>query len=302
MRTGEVHVVDTTLRDGEQAVGIAFSKEEKIYIAKALCHLGIHYIEVGIPAMGGEEKETIKDLVKLELPADMITWNRAKKEDLQASLECGVSYVHISVPASDLHIEHKLRKNRQWVLEKLKECIVYAKEKGCRVSVGAEDASRADQEFLVQLAVLAREEGAERMRYADTLGILDPFKTYDQVQNLLEKSNLDLEIHAHNDFGMATANTLAAVQAGARYISATINGLGERAGNASLEEVDHALKHVFNQNLGIKNDCLNKLCEYVARATNREPPVKKVRTSLGEQKLLNNYKTYGYLGKTYKSP
>ena len=299
---GEVHIVDTTLRDGEQAVGIAFSKEEKIYIAKALCHLGIHYIEAGIPAMGGEEKETIKDLVKLELPADIIAWNRAKKEDLQASLECGVSYVHISVPASDLHIEQKLNKNRQWILEKLAECIVYAKEKGCRVSVGAEDASRADQDFLIQLALLARKEGAERLRYADTVGVLDPFKIYDHVQNLLEKTNLDIEIHAHNDFGMATANALAAVQAGAKYISATINGLGERAGNSSLEEVDHALKHIFNQNLGIKNDCLTKLCEYVARATNRELPVKKIGRPLGDQKLLNNYKDYGYSGKTYRSP
>lgn len=271
---GEVHIVDTTLRDGEQAVGVAFSKKEKIHIAAALCQLGIHYIEAGIPAMGGEEKDTIRDLVRMELPAEIISWNRVVKEDVQASLECGINYVHISAPVSDIHLQYKLRKNRQWILEKLREVVVFAKEKGCRVSVGAEDASRADQDFLTRFAIVAKQEGAERLRYADTLGVLDPFKTYEHINNLLHYTGLDIEIHAHNDFGMATANTLAAVQAGAKYISATVNGLGERAGNTSLEEVYMALKRVLYQDLGLKEFCLAKLSEYVARATNRQLPKK----------------------------
>ena len=270
-----VRVDDTTLRDGEQTAGVVFSNHEKIRIARLLDEVGVHQIEVGIPAMGGDEKATIKQIAGLGLKASILAWNRAVREDLQHSLDCGVTAVAISMSASDIHIEYKLQKSRQWVLDQISSCVDFAKSKSLYVSVNAEDASRADLEFLLRFAAAAREAGADRLRFCDTLGILDPFDTFNVISFLVKRTGIDVEMHMHDDFGMATANTLAGVKAGATHVNTTVNGLGERAGNAALEEVVMALKHIGKVDLGLHTERFRELSEYVASASARTIPAWK---------------------------
>ncbi|MDP2727702.1 MAG: homocitrate synthase family protein, partial [Dehalococcoidia bacterium] len=205
----------------------------------------------------------------------ILAWNRAVVSDIRASLDCGVQAVAISISASDIHIQTKLQADRQWVLDSIKRSLDYAKKHHLYVSVNAEDASRADPEFLLQFARTAKEHGADRLRYCDTLGILDPFDSYDRVKALIDAVNIEVEMHTHNDFGMATANALAGLRAGATYVNVTVNGLGERAGNAALEEVVMALKYINGVDVGIQTNRLRELAEYVAMASGRTVPIWK---------------------------
>lgn len=268
----DVIIVDTTLRDGEQAAGIAFTRLEKITIARLLDKAGIPQIEAGIPAMGKEEQAAVRSIVNLGLKAEIFTWNRLHLEDIQASLHCGIKFIHISAPVSDIQIRLKLRKTRQWVMENLKRAVAFAIARGCRVSVGAEDSSRADPKFLASFARTARVEGAERLRFADTVGVLEPFGARERIRTLRCNAGIELEIHAHNDFGMATANSLAAVIGGARFVSTTVNGIGERAGNADMEEVAAALEQLYGIKTGLHPTVFPELSEFVARASNRTAP------------------------------
>lgn len=275
MKKEEIKIVDTTLRDGEQTAGVVFSKTEKVQIAKMLDELGVHQIEAGIPVMGGDEEEAIKTIVKSGLKASIMGWNRAVISDIEASLRCGVDAVAISISTSDIHIKYKLRKTREWVLENMVKACEFAKKYGVYVSVNAEDASRTDLEFLSEFARLAKQAGADRIRFCDTVGILEPFTTYEIVKKIIDEVRIPVEMHTHNDFGLATANALAGIKAGATYVGVTVNGLGERAGNAALEEVVMALKYIYNIDLDIKTFKLKEVCEYVAKASARELPVNK---------------------------
>ena len=266
---------DTTLRDGEQAASVAFNREEKLHIAQMLDAIGVQEIEAGSPAMGEGEQETIKAIIGLGLKAEISTWNRVAITDIKASLACGVKRVSIAVPVSDIHLKYILNKGRDWVLEETKKVIEYAKEEGLYVCVGAVDASRSAEDFLMQFARTIRDCGADRLRFDDTVGIIDPFQISKVINKLRTEIDMDIEIHCHNDFGMATANTLAAVRAGARYASVTVNGLGERAGNAALEEVVMALKHIVGTDLGFDTARFHELSEYVAKAALRAIPVSK---------------------------
>jgi homocitrate synthase NifV len=266
---------DTTLRDGEQTAGVVFANDEKVHIARLLAGVGVDQIEAGIPTMGGDEKKAIADIVQLGLPLSVLAWNRAVVGDIKDSIDCGVDAVAISISASDIHIQHKLRKSRQWVLDSVKESTEYAKGHGLYVSVNAEDASRADMDYLVQFAQTAKASGADRVRFCDTVGVLDPFATYERVRRLREEAEIDIEMHTHNDFGMATGNAIAGVLAGAKYVNTTVNGLGERAGNAVLEEFVMALKYIFAIDMDIKTARFRELCEYVANASNRPIPTWK---------------------------
>jgi len=270
-----IKIDDTTLRDGEQTAGVVFANDEKIHIAKMLDKIGVHQIEAGIPTMGGDEKDAIKAISALGLNCSVLGWNRAVVSDIDDSIQCGVDAVAISISASDIHIEHKLRKSREWVLESVRTAVDYAKKFNLYVSVNAEDASRADMEFMLQFARTAKEVGADRLRYCDTLGILDPFETFMRVKTIIDIVGLDIEMHTHNDFGMAIANAIAGVKAGATYINTTINGLGERAGNASFEEFVMALKYLEKVDLGIDTRLFRELSEYVATASGRFIPAWK---------------------------
>ena len=271
----KIKIVDTTLRDGEQTAGVVFANKEKLRIAKMLDAVGVDQIEAGIPVMGGHEKETIKAICNLGLKASIMGWNRAVIKDIEHSLECGVDAVAISISTSDIHIEHKLRSTRQKVLENMVKATEFAKKHGVYISVNAEDASRTDPEFLYEFAQAAKEAGADRLRYCDTVGILDPFTTYDRIGELISRVGIDVEMHTHNDFGMATANALAGVHAGAKWVGVTVIGLGERAGNAAMEEVVMALKHLKGIDLNFKTAMFRELAEYVSSAAKRELPAWK---------------------------
>jgi len=268
-------IADTTLRDGEQTAGVVFSTAEKKSIARLLDAIGVQELECGIPAMGSKERNGIRELVELDLRARLITWNRALEADIQDSVDCGVQAVDISLSVSDMQIKNKIMKSREWVKKQLVKALRFAKRHDLYVSVGGEDSSRADLDFLQELLLIAEQEGADRFRYCDTLGILDPFTIYDRVTSLMQMTSLDLEVHTHNDLGLATANALAGVRAGAKYVSVTVNGLGERAGNAVLEEVVMALKVSCSIDPGIETPRLAELSRLVGRASQRSVPTWK---------------------------
>lgn len=266
---------DTTLRDGEQTAGVVFTNQEKVHIARMLDEIGIDQIEAGIPVMGGSEREVIEEIAHLGLRASVLAWNRAALPDIKTSIECGVDAVAISLATSDIHIKTKLQKDRAWVIKSIREATAYAKSEGVYVSVNAEDASRTDFDFLLEYAKAAKEEGADRLRFCDTIGVMDPLRTYKVIKELVEQTGLEIEMHTHNDFGMAVANALAGIHAGATWVNVTVGGLGERAGNAALEEVVMALKYVEGLDLGYGTKRFVEMTEYVMAAAGRVMPVSK---------------------------
>jgi homocitrate synthase NifV len=267
-----VRLIDSTLRDGEQAPGVVFSAEERVAIARLLAEMGLPELEVGIPAMGEEEIEQIRQLVNLKLPSELICWCRADRRDLEAARETGLRRVHIAFPLSELQIR-TLGKSHAWVFDQLWQLIGYARPRFEYVSVGALDASRADINFLVRFAKKVEEYGADRLRIADTVGILNPMRTRKLLAGLASLlPGLELEFHGHNDLGMATANTLAALDGGARCASVTVNGLGERAGNAALAEVVMGAKLTLGRDTGVNTAELSRISELVAAASGRPIP------------------------------
>jgi len=274
--TDGVIIDDTTLRDGEQTAGVVFSVREKLAIARMLDAIGVGEIECGIPAMGREERTGIRRLVDLGLKARLLTWNRALVPEIEASISCGIQAVDISLSVSDQMIVHKLRKDREAVKEQLKVALGFAKQHDLYVSVGGEDASRADIDFLVELMEITRSLGGDRFRFCDTLGIMDPFTVFEKISFLRRKvPGLDIEVHTHNDLGMATANAIAGIRAGARFVNTTVNGLGERAGNAALEEVVMGLKYACGIDTGIDTHRFRELSLFVAKASHRPLSVSK---------------------------
>lgn len=270
-----INIIDTTLRDGEQTAGVVFSKHEKIRIAKMLDEIGIPEIEVGMPSLGELEREIIKEIVKLNLNCKLFAFCEANPQDINYAAECGIENVVINISTSDIHIKKKYKKSRTWVISKLRESIRAAKRNNLRFIISAEDATRTDLEFLLRVMYIAKRKDAYRFRICDSASIYDPFKTFLRINTILSTINFPLEVQTRNDFGMATANSMAAVRAGAYSIVVTVNGLGEGTGNAPLEEMVMALKYLENVELGIMTSKFRELSEYVAKASARAIPVWK---------------------------
>ncbi len=260
---------DTTLRDGEQAPYVAFNTQEKLDIAQKLYEAGADELEVGIPAMGKKEQDDLKEILALNLPIQIMSWNRATMSDLEASLGCGLKAVDLSIPVSDILIDVKFGGDKQKVLAQLELVILEAKKEGLFVCIGGEDSSRANLDFLKEILLLGKSLGANRFRYCDTVGILTPTKTYQNIKELTKLDLLDIEMHTHNDFGMATANAISGYEAGAKSANTTVIGLGERAGNASFEQVLMTLARLLGKNTEIKSDKLKALIQTVGLASNR---------------------------------
>ncbi len=273
MRT--IMLDDTTLRDGEQSAGVAFTLEEKVAIARDLDAAGVPELEVGIPAMGEEERESIRAVRASGVSARLVVWCRMCAGDLASCRDLDADMVDLSIPVSDQQIRHKLRCDRGAVLRQAAAFVPRALDLGLSVCVGGEDASRADFDFVLRVIEAAEQAGACRFRFADTVGVLEPFGTHALFAKMRRVTGLELEMHAHDDLGLATANSLAAAVAGATHINTTVNGLGERAGNAPLEEVAVGLKLLHGMETGVDFSRLPAISQRVARASGRHVPWQK---------------------------
>ncbi len=271
----EIQIIDTTLRDGEQAPGVVFDPDDKIELACMLDDAGIDELETGTPAMGSTEQETMGRISALNLSCKMTAWCRAMRRDIEKAAACNTDGVHISFPVSDILIK-SIGKTRKWVLTTLSDLIPYAKIYFNRVSVGAQDATRADMVFLSQFIQKSSLLRADRVRIADTVGIASPGRVMALIKHLRAIApETALEFHGHNDLGMATANTISAIEAGVSCVSVTVNGLGERAGNARLEEVSAAVYFSISGKCRIQMKKLYGLCEKTAELSKNPISVDK---------------------------
>ena len=244
-------LLDSTLRDGEQSPGVCFSAEQKLKIASILDHGGVHQIEAGIPAVSKHEKDIINKIIENRKNAAVSVWSRLVPSDIEHAIDVRPDIIHVSVPVSQMHIHEKIRKDEDWVIKQLRDCL-YIVDKNCvPLSVGFEDAFRSDTGFMTTIAKILLDYGVTRIRLADTVGIATPSRCREVVKELSE--NLDgraqFGIHAHNDFGMAVANTLEAAKSGCLYADVTVGGIGERAGNCNFAQLIHASSSLFDWGL-----------------------------------------------------
>jgi len=260
----KIRIFDTTLRDGEQTPGVTISPNQKIEIAKKLDGLGVDAIEAGFPVVSPGEVEAIKKICKLGLKADICGLARTIKNDIDIAIDCDLKYIHTFIATSDIHMQDKLKMTREQVLEKAVFAVDYAKKHGLKVEFSAEDATRSDRQFLNQVFKAVADAGVDRIDIPDTVGYSTPKYISELVTDVIKSTNLPISVHCHDDFGLAVANSIAGFEAGASCAHVTINGLGERAGNASLEEVVMALQCLYNYQHNIKTNILYDVSKFVS--------------------------------------
>lgn len=296
----DLKILDTTLRDGEQTPGVLITSNEKLRIASKLDELGVDVIEAGSAITSKDEQKSIKTITENKLNAEICSFARPMKIDIDTALDCDVDSIHLVIPSSDLHIDYKLRKTREQVEEMAVNATEYAKSHGLIVELSTEDATRTGMDDLKHLYNQCIEVGADRLCACDTVGILTPERSYEFYKELAQLPQ-PLSVHCHNDFGLAVANTLAALNAGAQQAHVTINGLGERAGNASLEEIVMSLHKFYDINTNINSKLLVNTSETVSRITGvKMPPNKAIvgenafahEAGIHVQGILANSETY----------
>jgi len=279
-------IFDTTLRDGEQMPGVSLTPEKKLKIARKLDDLGVNVIEAGFAAASPGEMEAITLISKENLKAEICSFARGVKKDIDAVAESGADSVFLVIPSSDLHIRYKLGKTRNEILDLTSRSIRYAKDLGLIVEFGLEDSTRADTEFIKKMISEAVSAGADRVTPCDTVGVLTPEKSYEFYSELREAfPDVTLGVHSHDDFGMAVANSIAALKAGADEVHVTVNGLGERAGNAALEEVVVSLKLLYNVETSIKTEKIYDASLLISRLT--DTPIQPNKAIVGENAFVH---------------
>lgn len=271
----DITIYDTTLRDGEQTPGVCLRKPEKLQIARKLDELKIHQIEAGFPVVSKEEKKSVKAIVDEGLNAQILCLSRTKKEDIDTAIDCGVDGVITFMGTSDLHLQHKMKMSQEEILQICLKSIEHAKDHGLFVAFSAEDATRTDIEFLKRIYKKAEEYGVDRVHIADTVGAISPQGMSYLVTELRKTIKTGIALHCHNDFGMALSNSIAGLLAGANAVSTTVNGIGERAGNAPLEELIMTLKIIYNVDLGFNIKTFYELSKLVEKLTKVKVPENK---------------------------
>ncbi len=278
-----VRIFDTTLRDGEQTPGVALSPEQKLHIAKKLDELGVDAIEAGFPIVSEGERKAVRLITEANLKAEICGLTRTNKKDIDAAVDSGLNYIHSFIATSDIHLEYKLKLTRDEALQKAIDAVEYGKSRGLQVEFSAEDATRSDREFLKKVFGEVAKAGADRIDIPDTVGYSTPQYIAEITKDAIQASKLPVSVHCHNDFGLAVANTISGIQAGAQCAHVTINGIGERAGNASLEELVMALQCLqFDKKweTGINTKLLYETSRYISNLVG--VPVQPNKAIVGE--------------------
>lgn len=261
----DVTVFDTTLRDGEQTPGIAFTFEQKIEIARQLSDIGVHTIEAGFPASSAPEKETVAAIKRLGLDANICGLARSVKADVDACIDCDVDMIHVFIPTSDIQRENTINKTREQVLSITGDIIRHVRAHVDKCMFSPMDATRTDEDYLVAVCQTAAEAGATIINIPDTVGVISPSGMKRLMGRLSREVKCPLDVHCHNDFGLAVANTIAAVEAGASQVQVTVNGLGERAGNADLAQTVMIMESIYGIHTGIKKERLVETSRLISR-------------------------------------
>ncbi len=275
-----VTVFDTTLRDGEQSPGTKFSFKEKLKIASALEDMGVDIIEAGFPAVSNDEFHSVREINSVTSRSTVCGLSRCNDNDIYSVINTGLNYIHIFIATSDIHLRNKLKITREEAIEKIKKSIENAKKAGLYVEFSAEDATRTDMDFLIKVFKEAKASGANKINIPDTVGVMNPISMMNLISNIKENIKIPISVHCHNDFGLATANSIFGVLGGASQVQVTVNGIGERAGNASFEEVVTSLSAFMNKKTSIDFSKIYKTSKMVSEYSGME--IQKNKAITGE--------------------
>jgi len=262
-----IRIFDTTLRDGEQTPGVSLTADDKIEIARQLSKLGVDTIEAGFPSSSEGEKKVVRDIAKAGLTSEICALSRATKGDIDAALDCDVDLIHVFIPTSPIQMKYAVNLKEEQVLASTVDSVEYVKKHGVKCEFSPMDATRSEMHFLKQVCKAAQDAGMDSLNVPDTVGIMIPKTTAKLIEELKTIVKVPISTHCHDDFGLAVANSLAAVEAGAEQVHVAVNGLGERAGNASLEEVVMALHMIYKYKTGINTRLLYTTSRLVTSLT-----------------------------------
>ena len=268
----KILIYDSTLRDGEQMPGLHFTPEQKIAIARKLDEVGVHQIEAGYPAVSDLEKKSVKAIAELGLNADILCLARTVQADIDAAADCDVDMVLLFIATSDLHMRYKLKTSSEDVIRRAVSSLEYAHARGVKASFSTEDSTRSNLDFLKEIYRESEKAGAIRLGITDTLGCAGPEAISYLVRRIKDETRVPLSVHLHNDFGLAVVNSIAALNSGAEAIATTVGGIGERAGNVSLEQFVMALKHLYKRDIGIHTEGFTELTKLVFESANLPLP------------------------------
>jgi 2-isopropylmalate synthase len=262
-----IRIFDTTLRDGEQTPGVSLTADDKMEIALQLSKLGVDTIEAGFPSSSEGEKRIVRDIAKAGLTSEICALSRATRGDIDAALACDVGLIHIFIPTSPVQMKYAVNLTPEQVLASTVDSIEYVKKHGVKCEFSPMDATRSEMPFLKKVCIAAQDAGMDSLNVPDTVGIMIPKTTFKLIEDLKTVISVPISTHCHDDFGLAVANSLAAVEAGAAQVHVAVNGLGERAGNASLEEVVMALHMIYKYKTGVNTRLLYSTSRLVSSLT-----------------------------------